>query len=358
MLESVAAAFDRQDYQTAAQLLKPLKQQHPDHPLVQLYMGRLYEVSGKLEAAEATYRQILQAATNPKGMTQARQGLQRLEEMAQRQKEAAIAQASANPDNAGMGVLILEPVTEDRQAAAQQFSRIMKLDAYTARTQLPSRGWRLYRMGAMGELEFYGQELCKAGIPAFWVSLESVKKLRVFRVDYFQAVSPQAIVVCRNEADQVGALTLAWSEISQRVEGLLPIFENVVDVDGRRNLLRKEKTQDYAQILDLHLPKRNCILRFCDRTYQFQQGVVFDTDVGTPNRQATIRMRWNLLTGFLGEPLADIPTDSDFTAFAENTEEHFTWIKNFPTHIDLFRKTPTYWDAAFHLYSGLIFERQ
>jgi tetratricopeptide (TPR) repeat protein len=360
MLESVAAAFDRQDYKTAAQLLKPLKQQHPDHPLVQLYVGRLYEVSGKLEAAEASYRQLLQATTNSKVVTQARQGLQRLAEMAQQQKVAAIAEATANPDNVGMGVLILEPVsgdstTEHRQAAAQHFARIMKLDAYTARLQLPSRGWRLYRVGATGELEFYGQELRKAGIPAFWVSLEVLKKLRVFRVDYLQAVSPQAIVVCQDETNQVGALTLNWSEISHRVDGLLPIFEDVVDLDGRRNLMRKEKTQDYAQVLDLHVPKRNCILRFCDRTYQFQQGVLFDGDGKNPNQQSTIRMRWNLLAGFLGDRL-NVPMDSDFTPFAENAQEHFTLIKNFPAHIDLFRKAPTYWDEAFQLYSGLIFE--
>jgi hypothetical protein len=358
MLESVAAAFDRQDYKTAAQLLKPLKQQYPDHPQVQLYVGRLYEVSGKTEAAAASYRQILQAATNAKVVTQARQGLQRLEAMAQQQKEAAIAAASAQPENSGLGVLVLQPLGgvspgENRQAAAQQFARIMNVDAYTARLLLPSRGWRLYRTGAMGELEFYGRELQKAGIPAFWVALDAVRQRRVFRVDYLQAVSPQAIVVCQNEAGQAGALTLDWAEVRQRVAGLLPIFEDVVDVDMRRNLTRKEKTQDYAQVLDLHLPRRNCILRFCDRTYQFQQGVVFESG----GRQETIRLRWNLLTEFLGDQLAQVSLDTDFTIFAENAEDHFTWIKNFPTHIDLFRKAPTYWDMAFQLYSGLVFEQ-
>jgi Tetratricopeptide repeat len=353
MLESVAAAFDRQDYKTAAQLLKPLKQQHPDHPLVQLYVGRLYEVSGKVEAAEASYRQLLQEATNAKVVTQARQGLQRLADRAQQAKEQAIAAASSHPENAGLGALVLQPVA-DRQAAAPSFARIMNLDAYTARLQLPSRGWRLYRVGAMGELEFYGRELCKAGIPAFWVALDTVRQRRVFRVDYLQAVSPQAIVVCQNEAGQVGALTLNWAEIKQRVVGLLPIFEDVVDVDNRRRLMRKEKTQDYAQVLDLHLPKRNCILRFCDRTYQFDQGVMFDEEAAS---QTTIRRRWNLLTSFLGEQLAGVAIDSEFTLFAENAEEHFTWVKNFPTHIDLFRKAPTHWDAAFQLYSGLVFEQ-
>jgi hypothetical protein len=364
MFESVDAAFDRQDYKTAAQLLKLLRQQHPDNPFIQLYVGRLYEESGKLTAATAAYRQILQTVTHPRVVIQARQGLQRLEArssrypqgVAQAQKVEAIAQAKADPNNAKIGFLILEPIVGDaRQAAAQNFARIMRLDAYTARLQLPSRGWRLYRTGAIGELEFYGQELRKAQIPAFWTSLETLQRLRVLRVNYLQAVSPRATVVCQNEADQAGSLTFDWSEVTHRVEGLLPIFEDVVDLDRRKKLMRKEKTQDYAQVLDLHLPKRRCILRFCDRTYQFQQGVVFEQDA-MPNHQATTRMRWNVLTHFLGDRLAAVPSRSDFTSFAETTQEHFTFLQDFPTHINLLRKAPTYWDAAFQLYSGLVFE--
>ncbi|NJR38770.1 MAG: tetratricopeptide repeat protein [Leptolyngbyaceae cyanobacterium CSU_1_4] len=362
MFESVEAAFDRQDYKTAAQLLKPLRQQNPDHPFVQLYVGRLYEASGKLPQAAAAYRQILQSVTHPRVVNQARQGLQRLEagssrdsQAAQARQVGAIAKATADPDHAKTGFLILEPVGGDaRQLAAQNFARIMRIDAYTARLQLPSRGWRLYRTGAIGELENYGQKLRKSGIPAFWTSLEQLQELRVLRVNYLQGVAPEATVVCQNEADQWGSLTLDWSEVSQRVEGLLPIFEDVVDLDSRNKLMRKEKTQDYAQVLDLHLPKRHCILRFCDRTYQFQQGARVDDAL--PNHQATTRMRWNALTQLLGDRLASVPSKSDFTAFAETTQEHFAFLQAFPTHIHLFRKAPTYWDAAFQLYSGLIFQ--
>jgi len=356
MFESIEAAFDRQDYKTAAQLLKPLRQQNPDHPFVQLYVGRLYEISGKVEAATAAYRQILQSVTNPKVVSQARQGLQRLEAIAQAQKVEAIAQATADPNNAKIGFLILEPIEGDaRQAAAQNFARIMKIDPYMARLQLPSRGWRLYRTGAIGELAWYGQELRKAGVPAFWTSLESLQGLRVLRVNYLQGVSPNATVICQNEADQTGTLTFDWAEVTHRVEGLLPIFEDVVDLDSRKKLMRKEKTQDYVQVLDLHLPKRRCILRFCDRAYQFQQGVIFEQDA-MPNHQATTRMRWNALTQFLGDRLAAVPSRSDFIPFAETTQEHLAFLQDFPTHINLLRKAPTYWDAAFQLYSGLIFE--
>ncbi|PZV15213.1 MAG: hypothetical protein DCF22_07540 [Leptolyngbya sp.] len=40
MLDQVAAALERQDYQTAAQLLKELLKRSPQDPWVQLYVGR------------------------------------------------------------------------------------------------------------------------------------------------------------------------------------------------------------------------------------------------------------------------------------------------------------------------------
>ena len=360
MLDQVAAAFDRQDYKTAAQLLKQLRQQSPENIWVRFYIGRLQEVSGKLEAAATAYRQLLQESTNSKLVAQAREGLQRITAVAKAQRQEAIAQATADPAHAGAGFLILEPIAAAaKAAAAQNFARIMKLDAYMARMILPSRGWRLYRTGALGELQLYGQELQQAGIPVFWVALAAIQKIRVFRVQYFQAASPQPTVLCKNEADQLGSLTFEWSEVTNRVEGLLPIFEDVVDVGVRNKLTHREETQDYAQIVDLHLPKRNCILRFCDRAYQFQNGVVFDAsqDGGLSSTQATLRIRWNQLTGFLQERSPTLPIGSDFTPFAETALEHLSLVKDFPAHIDLFRKAPTQWDNAFQLYSGLIFER-
>ncbi|HEY9628543.1 MAG TPA: tetratricopeptide repeat protein [Coleofasciculaceae cyanobacterium] len=359
MLDQIAAAFDRQDYKTAAQLLKQFRQQSPDNVWARLYVGRLQEVSGKSEAAAAIYRQLLQETRNPKVVTQAREGLQRLNAEAKAQREEAIAQATADPANAGVGFLILEPIeAAARTETARKFAQIMKLDAYMARMILPSRGWRLYRTAALGELQLYGQELQKAGIPAFWVSLAAIQKIRVFRVQYFQAASPQPTVLCKSEADQLGSLTFEWSEVANRVEGLLPIFEDVVDVGVRNQLTHREETQDYAQIVDLHLPKRNCILRFCDRAYQFQNGVVFDAsqDGGLSNAQATLRIRWNQLTEFLKERSTTLPVGSDFTPFAETALEPLALVKDFSAHIDLFRKDPTQWDNAFQLYSGLIFQ--
>ena len=74
MLDQVAAAFDRQDYSTAARLLKELMQQSPENPWVQFYRARLQEVSGQVERAEQIYRQLLREVNNPKLVLQVRQG--------------------------------------------------------------------------------------------------------------------------------------------------------------------------------------------------------------------------------------------------------------------------------------------
>ncbi|MFM7423465.1 MAG: tetratricopeptide repeat protein [Elainella sp.] len=363
MLEQLVAAFERQDYITAVALLKQLQQQSPDSPWVKLYGAKLREVSGKLPAAATLYRQLLQETTHPKVMAQARQGLQRVSEQIkaqqEQQKAQQIATATADSANLGSGFLILDAVSpERRQAAAQRFAQIMNLDAYTARLLLPGRGWRLYRVGSLSELQFYNQTLNQAEIPAFCVTLESLQTIRVFRVQYIEAVSPQITVVCENDAGQLGSLSFNWSEVQQRVEGRLPIFEEVVDLNLRNQLTRKERTQDYAQVIDLHLPQRDVILRLGDWSYQFQQGVVFDAsqDGELSTVQSTNRIRWNQLLGFLDDQLAAVPVWVEFPQFAESALDPLSLV-NLKSHIDLFRKAPSKWDQAFQLYSGLVFRQ-
>jgi len=360
MLEQVAAAFERQDYRTAAKLLKQMLQKSPQDPWVQFYLGRLHEVSGKLEAAENVYRHLLQSAINSKILAQARQGLQRLEALAKlaegiatEQRQQAIAQAIADPSNTQMGVLVLEPVpTEIKTTAAQKFGQIMQLDPYTARLQLPSRGWRLCRTGQIGELRFLGQNLLNSGVPCFWATLAEIQRIRVFQVNYFHSAVPPATVVCQNEQGQLGSLSFNWSEVTQRVTGLLPIFEQVVDLDARGKLKRKTQTQDYAQFCDLHLPSKLCILRLHDKSYQFQHDVAISKQ---QNQMMTTRINWNNLTSCLDRQLPDAKLWSDFTPFAETVLEQTELLGHIKSHIHLFRRTETSWDPAFHLYSGLVF---
>jgi hypothetical protein len=152
--------------------------------------------------------------------------------------------------------------------------------------------------------------------------------------------------------------------VSQRVEGRLPIFEQVVDLDARGKLQRKTQTQDYAQFCDLHLPTRKTILRLCDRDYQFQQGIELSpqpqnhpTPGESPSSlsQTTNRINWNKLRDFLNRQRPQTPVFSDFTNFAETALDYKEMLTRLPAHIDLFRRQESLWDSAFELYSGLVF---
>ncbi|MBX9257231.1 tetratricopeptide repeat protein [Desmonostoc muscorum CCALA 125] len=352
MIEQVAIAFDNKDYQTAAKLLKQLQKESPEHPWVQFYLGRLHEVSGKYQDAEKIYRQLLRDTTNTRIVTLARQGLRRLQEIEQEQRQRAIAKATSEPTNTELGVLILEPLNNELKAeASRKFAQIMQTDPYSARLMLPSRGWRLYRTGQVGELKFYGEQLQQAGIPCFWTTINAIQQIQVFQVKYFSESQLKATIVCSNQVNQLGSLTFDWSEVTARVVGLLPIFEQVVDVDAHRKLERKTQTQDYAQFCDLHLPGRRCILRFYDNGYDFQQGL----EIIPQTSQNTIRINWNTLSNWIEQQLPEVKTWSDFTPFADTALDQTEMLGQIESHIHLFRREQTNWDPAFHLYSGLVF---
>ncbi|HEY9669335.1 MAG TPA: tetratricopeptide repeat protein [Coleofasciculaceae cyanobacterium] len=367
MLDQVSDAFERKDYRTAARLLKQLVKQEPKNPWVRLYVGRLHEATGKLDSAETVYRQLLRGTTNPKIMSQARQGLGRLEKMEQERRQQALAEATVDPSSGEVGVLVLEPISaEAKTEAVPKFARIIQSDPYTARLQLPTRGWRLYRTGPVGELNYYVSMLRDASIPCFSARVTDIKKINVFSIHYFSEEShaSQAVAVCQNAQGQLGSLAFNWSEVTQRVEGLLPLFSEVVDRDVRGKLQRKTQMLDYVQFCDLHLPGRNCILRLSAANYQFQQGITFSpTPLPHQNSQApfsdpgTTKKNWNNLLNFLNQTLPKIPVWSDFKTFAETAMDFREMLSHLPSHIDLFRREETFWDPAFQLYSGLVFLR-
>jgi len=357
MIKQVAAAFDRQDYQEAARLLKALP---PQDPWVQLYQGRLYEVMEQATTAEAVYRQLLRTAIGSKITLQARLGLQRLEALEREQQRLSIAQATANPEDNKPGLLVLDSVSpEAKLLSSQKFAQVMKIDPYSARLQLPSQGWRIYRTGPIGELQFYGQALQAEGISAFWFTLAEIQQIQVLQVCYFQTnTAAQATVNYSDTAVRSNSLTFQWSEVTQRVVGLLPLFEEVIDLDVRGRLQRKQKTQDHAQICDLHLPSQNSILRLYDSGYQFHRGInlTFEQDLSSQPEPGTSWTNWKNLTAFLSRHL-QVPTETNFKFFVETALEHVEQLDPIDPHINLFRRTESEWDQAFHLHSCLVFLR-
>lgn len=357
----VTAALGRQDYRVASILLKRWQTQQPQDLWLRLAVAQFQEATGKREAAAERYRSLLKSTTIAKIITQARQGLARLDQLETDRRQTAIAQATADPAGQSLGVLVLEPVTGgDRKSRAQGLAKVLKIDPYTAQMQLPSRGWRCHRTGAIGELQFYQQELAQVRVPAFCHSLDALQAIHVFQVSHVQQLGEQITVVCYNAANQLGALQFNTTEVSQRVIGLVPILEEVIDVDPWKKLQRKQKTQDYANLMDVHLRERQAILRFCDRTYQFPDGVQFPpfpqepTQVGKP----TLQVNWNRLKHALDSQIHS-PVHDSFQTFGQSALEFVELFgSKFESHVTLYRKIATEWDQVFHLYSTLAFLHQ
>jgi hypothetical protein len=355
MLEEVSAAFERQDYQTAAKLLKPLLKEASTDPWVHFYLARLQEVSGKRQEAENIYRKLLKGTINQKIISQARQGLQRLEDIEKAERKQAIAEATADPSNAEQGILVLEPInSEQKTIAAPKLAKIMQVDPYSARLMLPSRSWRVYRTGKIGEMQFYGQQLQAAEIPCFCLKISRIQEIQVYTVQYFTSSLQAANVVCVNEENKTTSFNFDWSEVTAKVMGLLPIFEQVVDINVRGKLERKTQTQDYTHFCDLHLPKRGSILRIYDKGYDFQQSLEITPQV----TQNTMRINWNTLMAWIDKKMPQAQIWSDFQPFGETVLDQTEVLNYISPHIQLFRREESNWDAAFHLYSGIIFSEK
>lgn len=356
---AIEAALKHGNYQEAALLISNLP---PDNPWGELYQAQLHEAQAEGEAAEALYRKLLRQGNVPKLALEARQGLQRLAQHLQEQqqnktnqRQIQIAEAVAQPGQNHPGILILEALSPENKAkVAPVFARIMQLDPYAARLLLPSRGWRFYRTGAVGELKVYGRELQDSGVPVFWKSLEQIQRVKVYQACYFETIQDpvQVMVTEAHTKTPPHLLSFKWSEVLQSVTGQLPIFEEVVDLDARGVLQRKEKTQDYAQFRDLHLPIG--IVRFYDAAYQFNQGIPLATDSSEPG---TSWSNWRNLTALWQENLPDVHNWNEFSAFASTVIEQTDTLDRIDAHINLFRRDESYWDPAFHLYSSLAYLR-
>jgi tetratricopeptide (TPR) repeat protein len=347
-LESIERAIAIQDYQSASQLLQELQQQNPDNPWLLYYTARLEEVRGKISQAEQNYRQVLQSSTHPKIISQARQGIERLIQLEKTQRRQARDRAMAESGSEEVGILVLEPMeAQYKEIAIPKFAKIMNLDPYIARLQLPTRSWRLYRAGLMGEMRYYNSALREAEIPCFCLPLSQINQIKVYQIQYFEAVFPKAIAICQHKKGQPEIIEFAWSEISQRLDALLPIFERCLDSDVRGKLIRKTQIQDYAKFCDLHLPQKKLILRLCDRDYKFQEGFMFSEKQKSTDGRITLRDNWNYLIDFIGQQRTNIPVWSDFKTFAGMAMDFQETLKSIEPNINLLRREDTPLDAIF-----------
>ena len=365
MYKAIADAIDSQDLATAEQLLAAIGAESVESPMTGYYQARLAEAKGDLNEAEQKFRQLLVITHSPQLVSKIRAGLGRIQahhraaaEKSLAEQRSAIEEAKAEPGAQSLAIFVLEPVPPaEKQAKAVQFGKIMAIDAYTARLQLPSRAWRLYRTGAIGELSYYDQQCQGAQIPSFSVGLDDILAVKVFPIFHIESLSPEVTVTYRISREEEGTFSFTWQDVSQTVEGLLPIFEECVDVNVRGKIQRKTEILDYAHICDLHLPQQQIILRFCDQIYEFTQGVSLDTANSSRERQGTSHQQWQQLSRIWQTNLPDKPVWKEFKAFAETALDFQELLKLIDPHIPFLRREETNWDKAFHLYSALAFCR-
>ncbi|WP_017299183.1 hypothetical protein [Nodosilinea nodulosa] len=354
MYDLVSAALGAQQLTQAAQLIKQWQQKTPQDPWLKLAMGQYWEAKDELEKAQVTYTRLLQTTANTKVLINAREGVQRVRDRLARRREHELSAAKQQPGAASMAVLALEPVTGDRrEPAAQGLARIMQVDAYTARTRLPSKTWRLLRTGPAGELQYFCEQLRAEDIPAHWATIDQLRGLSIFRVQAIQAIEPQLTVMCQSSTGQRGTIQLAWGDITQWVVGQLPIYESVVDLDARGKLRRKDATQDYSEVIDWHLHGRGCLLRLCDRTYRYRDAVPLPPADGFPS-PLIAAAAWKAMKAYFADHILTAPV-TDFSGFGESALDFIDLLPHFDAHVDLGRSLPSPWDGAFHLYSSLRF---
>lgn len=354
MYDLVSAALKAQQLTQAAQLLKQWQQKTPQDLWLKLAMGQYWEVKGELEKAQITYTRLLQSTANTKVLSQAREGVQRVRDRLAQRREHDLNSAKQQPGAAAAAVLVLEPVAGDRrESAAQGLAQIMQLDVYTARTRLPSKHWRLLRVGAAGETQYFCEQLRSQGAPARWATVDQVKGLTTFRVQAIRAVEPELTVVCLNESGQQGTIQLSWGDITQWVVGQLPIYESVVDLDVRGKLKRKDATQDYGEMIDWHLHGRGCLLRLCDRTYKYREAIPLPPAAAYPS-PLIASTAWKSMKSYFEAHITAAPI-TDFNGFGESALDFIELLPAFDHQVELGRSLPSPWDGAFHLYSGLRF---
>lgn len=350
METQVKAALAISDYRQASKLLKQWQQQDARNPLLRLYAAQLQEQTQRLESAEKNYKKLLQQSTHRKIITQARAGIERVHRLRQAQKQAELEKAhSVGGADETTVLAIASPPPKYKDQAIKKFAEVFDIDAYTARMKIPNEGFRIYRIGTWGDLHYFQQQLATGNAPAFCVKTKDIQSLQTFQVTHFEALSPQPAVICKNADKQLGKLSFDWSEVTKQVRGQLPIFEQVIDLGAMGRMIHKEKVQDYAQVVDLHLPGREIVLRVCDRLYQYKQGISLGD-----NNEINSRIRWNQLLAAVDEA-TDSLLMNDFARFGKGALEFINLLPAIHPNLDVDRRAPSDWDLAFHLYSSLCY---
>lgn len=354
MFKQIELAIESEEYSKAEDLLQELMKSEADSLWLRYYQALIKEKQENFIDAERDYRQVIKDSIYPDIalIKLIRDGIERIAK-ANREKEQKILEEYTNTNNSqDLAVLILEPVPlDEKKNLAIKLAKTMKIDNYSAMLQIPIRGWKIYKTGYFGELNYYQNKLYREGISCFCYSLKDVNKMIIYQVKYFQVQGNEVIFFCNNKEQKEINLIISWGRIKNKVRGLVPIFEMTTHTDARNKVRKKQSTLDYVTFLDFHLPEDNLILRFNDYSYEF------DRDSNLESKSITAKEKWKELVTFIDEKTFFAKTFSDFTLFAEGATQFPEMLKQITSYVNLFRREESLWDEAFQLYSGLIFLR-
>jgi tetratricopeptide (TPR) repeat protein len=370
-MQDLVAAFEsqfaHQQFSAASATLQQLLSDFPDDPQLRILQGRLYDAMGKPNEAEEIFRRLLKAQLPAKLIAQARQGLLAIEMAEVNARQVRIDELLALEGGSSLTYLALLPVTPDRKDwAIAKIARIFRTDPYTARFKIPNRHPKIIRTGALAEMRAYGEDLQNYGIAAIWLSIDAITQIPVYQVEYFSEfqVHPKADLQVKAIAG-IDEITFAPQDVIVKVEGILPTFGDVVVVDAKHKLARKEQILDRVHICDLHLRSykvngktsdRAGILRFHDNQYRFEFGLQLPVERSLKHIAPTVQEHWTELSKWLARTMPKAKTANDFQSFAEMAIVYPEFLNAIEvTHINLDRPKPSLWDNSFQLYSSTIF---
>ena len=354
MFPELEQAIEEKNYDLARTIIKELNDQQADQLWLKYYQSLIIEKQDHLIEAEKNYREIIKDSIypDPKLINLIRNGIERIVKINKDRKEAKKQVFTNTEDSQNLAVLILEPVTlSQKKDLAPQLAKIMEIDGYTATLQIPTRSWRLYKTGSLGELNYYQSELSNAGIPCFCQPINEISKIIVYQVKYISNNNSHLTLICEHEQGQEQEIKLNWHKINNCVQGIIPLFDLTVNLDARYNIEKKKSTLDYVEFYDLHSTSDNTIFRFSDRSYQFEQ------DINNYQKGTTTKEKWQDLVDLFAKKIPNQKLWSDFTLFGEGVVQFPKMLQHIKSHIYLFRREESFWDEAFHLYSSLIFQQ-
>jgi hypothetical protein len=366
-LANLTITFEQQlsqkDFESAANTLAQLGLLTDDRAQINLLTAKLQQFRGETESAELIYRELLKTESMQKTLNQARQGLQEILDAERQSQDRRVAAAKAKPGGEGLGFLILQPLPPkwDKKAAAAKIARIFRTDPLTTITWLPMRQPKILRLGVIGELCVFTEQLTEIGIPAFWFGLEDMAKVPVHNVIYFELVGMDLIkAICSDRGEQAEIL-FSLAQIKRRVEGTIPIFSKVATLDAKFQAASKEQILDYIRICDLHLENHLGesfrVLRFHDNRYEFNQGMQISAPRTLSHLAPTLLERWTALIDWWNKVTSEKASTYDFTNFGEMLLGYDDLLReSINAKIELSatgsdKVKTNEWDKCFHLYS-------